>query len=186
MDELNNNAQAQQSSGENNASQQTNAETTGENKPAENTAEKTFTQSEVNDLIKSRLDRERKNMPSKDELAAFKKWQEEQQTTEEKHNNAINAEKQKAAEAEIRANEFEAKYVAMTKGVKAEAVDDVIALARAKVNDDVTLEQAIDGIIAKYPAFSGKAPQTNTGVKTGNNKTETDDDVLLKKSMGLM
>lgn len=185
MNELQNNAQAQQSVEQDSTIQQTTADTTGENKPAEN-LEKTFTQPEVNELIKSRLERERKNMPSKDELAAFKKWQEEQQTTEEKHNNAINAERQKAADAEIRANNFEAKCIAMTKGVKPEAVEDVIALAKVKAGDDVTLEQAIDGIIAKYPAFSGNVPQNNTGVKTGNNKTETDDDVLLKKSMGLL
>lgn len=180
-----NNTQVQDPA-EQNTNQQL-ADTTGENNPAENKEpEKTFTQAEVNELVKSRLERERKNMPSKDELAAFKKWQEEQQTTEEKHANALKAEQQKAIDAESRANEFEAKYTAMAKGVKPEAVDDVIALARAKVSDDVTLEQAIDSVIAKYPSFSGKTPQANTGVKTGNNKTDTDDDVLLKKSMGLM
>ncbi len=180
-----NNTQAQDSAAQNTAQQS--ADTTGTNKPAENKEpEKTFTQAEVDNLVKSRLERERKNMPSKDELAAFKKWQEEQQTTEEKHANALKAEQQKTTEAETRASEFEAKYTAMTKGVKPEAVEDVIALARAKVGDDVTLEQAIDSIIAKYPAFSGQTPQANTGVKTANNKTDTDDDALLRKSMGLM
>lgn len=135
-----NNTQVQ-APAEQNTNQQL-ADTTGENKPAENKEpEKTFTQAEVNELVKSRLERERKNMPSKDELAAFKKWQEEQQTTEEKHANALKAEQQKAIDAESRANEFEAKYTAMAKGVKPEAVDDVIALARAKVSDDVTFEQ---------------------------------------------
>lgn len=183
-----NNTQVQESAEQNNANQQTLADTTGENKPAENTTEKTFTQSEVNDLVKSRLERERRNMPSKDELAAFKKWQDEQKTTEEKHADAIKAEQQKATEAELRASEYEAKFAAVSKGVKPEAVDDVVALAKAKVSDDVTLEQAIDSIIAKYPAFSANSsqPSVTTGVKTNNNTVNTEDDVLLKKSMGLM
>lgn len=184
----NNNTQVQDAV-EPNDTQQVTANTTGDNKPAENKEpEKHFTQAEVENIVKSRLDRERKGMPSKDELAAFKKWQEEQQTTEEKHANALKAAEQQKTDAEARASEFEMKYVAMTKGVKPDAVDDVIALAKAKVSDTTTLEQAIDGIIAKYPAFSGNVsqPPVTTGVKTNNNTVNTEDDVLLKKSMGLM
>lgn len=182
-----NNTQVQEPA-EQNTNQQP-ADTTGENKSAENNEpEKHFTQAEVDNLIKSRLERERRNMPSKDELAAFKKWQDEQKTAEEKHADAIKAEQQKATEAELRASEYEAKFAAVSKGVKPEAVDDVVALAKAKVSDDVTLEQAIDSIIAKYPAFSANSsqPSVTTGVKTNNNTVNTEDDVLLKKSMGLM
>ncbi len=184
----NNNTQVQDAV-EPNDTQQVTANTTGDNKPAENKEpEKHFTQAEVENIVKSRLDRERKGMPSKDELAAFKKWQEEQKTAEEKHADAIKAEQQKTTNAELRASEYEAKYVAVTKGVKPEAVEDVIALAKAKVSDDVTLEQAIDSIVAKYPAFSANSsqPSVTTGVKTNNNTVNTEDDVLLKKSMGLM
>lgn len=37
-------------------------------------AAKTFTQDEVNDLIKARVQRERKGLPGKEELEAFHKW----------------------------------------------------------------------------------------------------------------
>lgn len=186
-----NNAQAQGPDEQNNTIQQVSADTIGENKPAESNqntiAEKTFTQSEVNDLVKSRLERERKNMPSKDELAAFKKWQDEQKTAEEKHAEAIKAEQQKTTDAELRASEFEAKYVAMTKGVKPEAVEDVIALAKVKVSDDVTLEQAIDAVVKKYPSFSGKSEiPANTGIAMGNNAVSAiTDETKARAVMGL-
>ena len=47
-------------------------------------AEKTFTQAEVDSLIKSRLERERKGQPTKEELTAFREWQNSQKTAEQK------------------------------------------------------------------------------------------------------
>lgn len=46
-------------------------------------AEKTFTQKELDDIVKQRLDRAKKDMPSKDELKAFKEWQDSQKTAEQ-------------------------------------------------------------------------------------------------------
>ena len=43
-------------------------------------AEKTFTQKELDDIVKQRLDRAKKDMPSKEELKAFKAWQDSQKT----------------------------------------------------------------------------------------------------------
>lgn len=150
-------------------------------------AEKTFTQKELDDIVKQRLDRASKNMPSKEDLEAFKTWQDSQKTAEEKHNEAVNAANLAKDNAEQRAYDFEAKYTAMAKGVKNEAVDDVIALAKGKVNDDTTLEQAIDAVIKKYPSFAAIAqlPGT-TGVHTPNNSTaNTTDEAAVRKVMGL-
>lgn len=52
-------------------------QTTNQN---EEQAEKTFTQEDVDKIIKDRL----KRMPSKEELKAFKDWQESQKTAEQK------------------------------------------------------------------------------------------------------
>lgn len=80
---------------------------------------------------------------------------------------------------------LEAKYTAVSKGVKLEAVEDVIALAKNKVSNKVTLEQAIESVIEKYPQF-GTAPDkpSTTGVTTPNNGSPASD-TLLRKSMGL-
>lgn len=50
----------------------------------EGQAEKTFTQEELNKIVQDRLDKEKKKMPSKEELKAFKEWQESQKTAEQK------------------------------------------------------------------------------------------------------
>lgn len=50
----------------------------------EGQAEKTFTQEELDKIVQDRLDREKKKMPSKEDLKAFKDWQESQKTAEQK------------------------------------------------------------------------------------------------------
>ena len=56
-------------------------QTTNQN---EGQAEKTFTQEELNKIVQERLEKEKKKMPSKEELKAFKDWQESQKTAEQK------------------------------------------------------------------------------------------------------
>lgn len=131
-------------------------------------SEKTFTQAEMDKVIADRLAREKKNLPDKKRLEAFKAWEDSQKTAEEKQADIIAQAEKSKADAEQRAIEFEAKYTAISKGVKADAVEDVIALAKAKVTDTVTLDKAIDEVIKKYPQFSGNAPVITTGVKTNN------------------
>lgn len=143
--------------------------------------EKTYTQSELDAAIT----KERQSLPSADELKAFNDWKESRKTEQEK-----TAEKIKlAAEAQIAAEQkaalLEAKYTAVSKGVKPDAVDDVIALAKNKVSDTVTLEQAIEGVIEKYPQFGAASDKPlTTGVTTPNNSSPADD-TILRRSMGL-
>ena len=184
------------------------AETTQAANTSESTEEKKFTQSDLDAAVKSRLDRERKNQPSKDELKAFREWQESQKTEAEKTADKIKQAEDAKTAAELKVTEYEAKFAAMAKGVRAEAVEDVIALAKNKVSGDltlrqnavgdrpgvpqggganraITLEQAIDSVIAKYPQFSTAAEKpSTTGVSTPNNK-DSSGDSLLRKAMGL-
>lgn len=131
-------------------------------------AAKTFTQDEVNDLIKSRLERERKGQPGKDELEAFRKWQDDQKSAEQKSAEAIKAETDRADAAEKKVAALEAKLLAASKGVKPDAADDVVALAQLKVSDDMPLEKAIDEVLKKYPQFAGTSAPETTGVPGGN------------------
>ena len=174
-------------SAENNTNTQNNTETNGtqQNPPADNNsnspaqnqkpAEKTFNQNEVDEIVKQRFERAKKDMPSKEELAAFKKWQDEQKTNEQKSQEAINAANKAKEEAEQEKKSYEAKVDCLSKGVKTEYVDDVIALALRLVDDNTTIGKAIDSVIAKYPVFADNtngeqvAPGITTGKKTGIN-----------------
>ena len=125
-------------------------EGTEETNPKE---EKTFTQEEVNKMIKDRVAREKKGQLSKEELKAYQDWKESQKTEAQKQSEALtNAEKAKQ-DAEERANTLEAKVTCLSKGVLADSVDDVVILAKAMVSDDVTMDQAVDKVLEKYPSF---------------------------------
>ena len=139
-------------------------EGTGEGGESE---EKTFTQADVDKLIKERIAREKKNQLPKEELKAYQEWKESQKTEAEKQSEALtNAEKAKL-EAEERANSLEAKVTCLTKGVNANSVDDVVILAKAMVTDEVTIEQAIDKVLEKYPSFKGEQQQETKGFIIG-------------------
>lgn len=166
--------------------EQTAENTTRQTANTSETTEKIFTQAELDRVVADRLAREKAKLPTKEELAAYKKWREENQTAEEKTAAEIKAANEAKSAAEQKAATLEAKYTAMTKGVKSEAVDDVIALALGKVSETVTLEQAIDGVIAKYPQFSGAAPAITTSTPAGGgNSTSGVEAAFLARNPGL-
>lgn len=155
-------------------------ETENKSDPAQQ-PEKTFTQSELDAAIA----KERENIPSADELKAFNDWKESQKTEQEKTAEKIRLAQEAQTSAEKKASDLEAKFTAVSKGVKPEAVDDVIALAKNKVTDTVTLDQAIDSVIEKYPHFgTASVKPVTTGTSTPNNSNAADDS-LLRRSMGL-
>ncbi|NGT69320.1 hypothetical protein [Clostridium perfringens] len=130
--------------------------------------EKTFTQEEVNRMIKDRVAREKKGQLSKEELKAYQDWKESQKTEAQKQSEALtNAEKAKQ-DAEERANTLEAKVTCLSKGVLADNVDDVVILAKAMVSNDITMDQAVDKVLEKYPSFKGVQQQEESkGFKIG-------------------
>lgn len=138
---------------------------------ATGTEGKTFTQADVDKLIQERVAREKKGQLSKEELQAYNAWKESQKSEEEKKAEALtNAEKARLA-AEEKAAALEAKVTCLSKGVVATSVDDVVVLAKAMVTEEVTIEQAIDKVLEKYPSFKGDQGQQqqepNNGFKIG-------------------
>ena len=130
-------------------------------------AEKTFTQKELDEIVKQRLERQKKGQPSKEEMDAFHKWQDSQKTAEQLSAEKISAAQTAASEAEKRAAAAEAKCCAFSKGVSKEAVDDVIVLAMNKVDDNTPIDKAIDAVIAKYPSFCSAKSEQPKGITTG-------------------
>ena len=130
-------------------------------------AEKTFTQAELDEIVKQRLERQKKSQPTKEEMDAFHKWQDSQKTAEQLSAEKISAAQTAASEAEKRAAAAEAKCCAFSKGVSKEAVDDVIALAMNKVDDNTPIDKAIDAVIAKYPSFCSAKSEAPKGITTG-------------------
>ena len=94
--------------------------------PTAGQPERTFTQAEVDTIVQNRLDRERKNLPSKDELTAFRNWRASQQTEEERVNGIIKERDGNAAalrEANAKVEQFERERLLLSKGVPMEDVE---------------------------------------------------------------
>ena len=136
--------------------------------PESEQAEKTFTQKELDEIVKQRLDRAKKDMPSKDELKAFREWKDSQKTAEQKAAEQLAEVAAARDSAEREKNRLEIKVSCLAKGVPADAADDVIALAERFIDDDTTIEKAVEKVLEKYPSFRSatKVPGITTGTKT--------------------
>ena len=124
--------------------------------------------SEAQKIADAMVAKKLRGMPSKEELAAFRKWQDEQKTEAERIAEAT----RKATEALSAAQKREAKANAMIAaagaGLKPEHIEDAVILAMARVDDDTTIEEAIKTIVKSNPNW---IVGTNLP-KTGGNPAE--------------
>lgn len=105
-----------------------------------------YTQADMDSAIEKRLARERRKMPSKEEMAEFKAWKAEKEPPAE--DKALANEKAKAEALEFKIACYEA-------GVKKDSVEAVTAIAeKLAKKGDVDMEEAIEQVLAKYPAFN--------------------------------
>lgn len=109
--------------------------------------EKTFTQSEVDNLISKRLERERKKYPSEEELTAFRGWRDSQQT-EQQRMQTVTQERDTArtdlAAALAKVEQYEREKLLLSKGVAADDVDYYAFKIGKLVSDSKTFEQAAE------------------------------------------
>lgn len=144
--------------------QKTDAETSPEN----SWEEKTFTQKELDDIIKARLERAKKDAPSKEELAVFREWQENRHSIEQKALDDIAAANAARDAVENDKRALETAISCIAKGVAPEYVDDVITLARDHAAGGMSLEDAVDRLLEKYPNFrAGTSGRFCGGITTG-------------------
>lgn len=139
------------------------------------TQDKTFTQEEVNKLVQDRLDREKRKMPSKEDLDAFSKWKESQKTETEKQVEIQKKLTQKEQEALNLKNE----NLVLKKGVNADDVDYVLfKVSKLEGN----FEENLDSFLKENDKFL-KSNSNNdvfehkdTGVSVNKANTSVKDD----------
>ncbi|MEY8360043.1 hypothetical protein AALA99_13650 [Anaerotruncus colihominis] len=136
--------------------------------------EKTFTQADVDTLIKNRLDRERKKYPTDEEMTAFHAWKDSQQTEQERWNK-LQGEKDtlsaKLTAAESEQDNLKRELYVLKKGLSGEDSEFIAFKAGKMVDDKTTFEQAVDALIAerKKTTFDWTAPVGGGSAKTGEN-----------------
>lgn len=136
--------------------------------PVEQTTEKTFSQEDVTRIStkehKSGYSKAIKDLgfsdveTAKTALAEYAKWQESQKSEADKQAEALTAKDKELANAQAENKILASKLAALSKGVNADSVDDVIALAERLVTDDVSIDDAIGQVLTKYPQFGKQEP----------------------------
>lgn len=165
-----------------------------QNNDNSNKDEKTFTQKQVNRMM-AKEKREGKNsaissLGFKDEeeakkaAAFYKAYLESQESDEDVANEEKQNLKNDKVSAEKRAEEAEMKLACLMAGVNKESVEDVMAIARAKMTEDDKLEDVLGEMRkqAKYSSFfsesdtDDKQKDDGTGHDSGHGKKGKDGD----------
>lgn len=147
----------------------------------EQSEEKLFRQEDVNNIVAREAKKAQEKLlkelgiddfdNAKDGLAKFREWQESQKTEQEKQQEKL---QELQTNNETLANKnanLKAQLVAVKKGVKADSVEDVIALAERLVNDETTIDDAIKQVIEKYPQFAQSEEEQKPNFTTGQHQT---------------
>lgn len=139
-------------------------------KQVENNSEKTFTQAEVDEIVKNRLAKEKKGIPSKEELTKYNEWKESQKTQEDKYNDLVKLNDQKDTEISNLQKE--------NKVLKAGITDqDEIEFIVYKVNKmEGNFEENLKNYLvnSKFVEKDEKA----TGIENKSNNVAKDDGVM--------
>lgn len=145
--------------------------------PADNTPpanqdrpkENIFTQEDVNNIVARETKKVQEKIlkqlgvedfnTAKEGIEKFREWQESQKTEQERQQEQLNKLKQDYESVVAEKEKLVAQVSAMKAGVRADSVEDVVVLANALVNDEVTIDEAIKQVVTKYPHFLAQQQQ---------------------------
>ena len=116
--------------------------------------EKTFTQAELDTIVGKRIAKVMKGVPEKEELDAFYKWKESQQTErekQEKRDKELSESKTALAAANTELEQYRREKFLLGKGVSAEDVDYYAFKIGKLVTDTVDFEKAAEAYLKDNP-----------------------------------
>src|SRR5690554_4972999 len=164
----------------------------------EKAEEKIFKQEDVNNIVAREVKKTQEKLlkelgiddfeNAKEGLQKFREWQESQKTEQEKLQETL---QKTQTDNEALANEnanLKAQLAALKQGVKADSLEDVIALAERLVNDETTIDDAIKQVIEKYPNFAENVSEEEQEQKpkftTGQHSKGDSGDSFVKALLG--
>lgn len=154
--------------------------------------EKTFRQEDVNNIVAREAKKAQEKLlkelgiddfeNAKDGLAKFREWQESQKTEQEKQAEQLEQLQSNLNQTTSENETLKAQLSALKQGVISDSVEDVVALAKNYVSDDVDMDKAIKQVIEKYPHFAQQKqeeqdepkPQFTTGQHQSDGNVITD------------
>lgn len=129
-----------------------------ENKSAE--VVKTFTQEEVNGIVKDRLAKAQKGIPSKEELAKYNEWKESQQSQQEKYDNLV----KNSSEKDHTISNLEKENAVLKAGITDQDEVEFICYKVGKMDGD--FKENLTQYLADNPKYTKKQETKATGVET--------------------
>ena len=114
---------------------------------------------------------------AKEGLTKLKELQDEQKSESERLKEQYESTEKMNSELKALNASLEAQNIVLKKGVRSEAVEDVMALAQRLVNDEVSIDQAVDEVLSKYPQFGSVQEEPRPKFTVNGNPTVTEDKV---------
>ena len=136
-------------------------ETTATN--VENNSEevvKTFTQEEVNGIVKERLAKVQRGIPSKEELAKYNEWKESQKSQQDKYDDLVKNSNEKDNTISI----LEKENAVLKAGITDEDEIEFICFKVGKMDGD--FKENLTQYLAENPKHTKKQETKATGVET--------------------
>ncbi len=142
--------------------------------PAE---QKTFTQEELNNLIAKEKKAAQENFlksvgfddfkNAKDGLAKFKDWQDSQKTEAQKQAEALEQASKDLEATKAEKETLAAQLTALKFDADPEKLADLIVLAKTRVTDEVTMDEALKLTLEQYPSFKKQQQQSKPSFSGG-------------------
>jgi hypothetical protein len=126
---------------------------------------KTYTQKEIDDIITERLKRERKKAEKKQE-----------QSKDDKQGDKGADDKSKDDANTKKLSALEEKVLCYDHDIAKEYVKEAIALAKAYIDEDTDMDEALDKVIKKFPQFSKSSDSKKKKSDSEDGEEEDDTD----------
>lgn len=139
--------------------------------------EKTFTQKDVNNLIKKETAQATEKLlkslgfegfeNAKDGITKFKAWQDSQKTDAEKQAAALEQASKDLEATKAEKETLAAQLTALKFDADPEKLTDLIVLAKTRVTDEVTMDEALKQTLEQYPDFKKQQQQSKPSFSGG-------------------
>lgn len=138
---------------------------------SEEVVEKTFTQDQVNAIVKERLAKAQKGIPSKEELTEYNKWKESQKTQEDKYNDLLKS----SGEKDTTISSLEREIQVRKSGINDDDDVEFILYKVGKMEGDFS--DNLQEYLTNNPKYTKKQETKATGVETKSGSVAKEDGV---------
>ena len=130
---------------------------------SEEVVEKTFTQDEVNAIVKERLAKAQKGIPSKEELTKYNEWKESQKTQQDKYDELV----KEGTEKDTTISNLQKENLILKAGIIDADEVEFISFKVGKMDGD--FEENLKTYLAENPKYTKKQETKATGVEIKQN-----------------